>query len=134
VSYRRFAHILGFTDGDISGDKIKIHDFRPPTKDEARDLHIFEFDKYWESTNLHKYYIYIYKFSLQNDFHPQRGNQMNILGENKVLLLFMKPNSSESINIFDMIWQEIIHAACFPLKGCLHAPFIMKMIEVVTQF
>jgi hypothetical protein len=33
-----------------------------------------------------------------------------------------------------MIWQEIIHAACFPLKGCLHAPFIMKMIEVVTQF
>jgi hypothetical protein len=46
----------------------------------------------------------------------------------------MKPNSSESINVFDMIWQEIIHAACFPLKGCLHAPFIMKMIEVVTQF
>jgi hypothetical protein len=33
-----------------------------------------------------------------------------------------------------MIWQEIIHAAFFPLKGCLHAPFIMKMIEVVTQF
>jgi hypothetical protein len=25
VSYRRFAHILGFTDNDISGDKIKIH-------------------------------------------------------------------------------------------------------------
>jgi hypothetical protein len=59
---------------------------------------------------------------------------MNILGESKVLLSFMKPNSSESINVFDMIWQEIIHAACFPLKGCLHAPFIMKMIEVVTQF
>jgi hypothetical protein len=35
---------------------------------------------------------------------------------------------------FDMIWKEIIHAACFPLKGCLHASFIMKMIEVVTQF
>ena len=59
---------------------------------------------------------------------------MNILGESKVLLSFMKPNSSESINVFYMIWQEIIHAACFPLKGCLHAPFIMKMIEVVTQF
>jgi hypothetical protein len=59
---------------------------------------------------------------------------MNILGESKVLLSFMKPNSSESINVFDMIWKEIIHAACFPLKGCLHAPFIMKMIEVVTQF
>jgi hypothetical protein len=59
VSYRRFAHILGFTDGDISGDKIKIHDFRPPTKDEAKDLHISESDEYWKSTNLHKYYRYI---------------------------------------------------------------------------
>jgi hypothetical protein len=62
------------------------------------------------------------------------GNQMNILGESKVLLSFMKLNSSESLNVFDMIWQEIIHDVCFPLKGCLHAPFIMKMIEVVTQF
>jgi hypothetical protein len=35
--------------------------------------------------------------------------------------------------VFDMIWQEIIHASCSPLKGCLHAPYIMKMIEVVTQ-
>jgi hypothetical protein len=58
---------------------------------------------------------------------------MNILGESKVLLSFMKPDSSERLNVFDMIWQEIIHASCSPLKGCLHAPYIMKMIEVVTQ-
>jgi hypothetical protein len=36
VSYRRFAHILGFSDNDIVGDKVKIHDYRPPTKDEAK--------------------------------------------------------------------------------------------------
>jgi hypothetical protein len=59
VSYRRFAHILGFTDNDISGDKIKIHDYRQPTKDEARDLHLSESGKFWESTNMHKYYRYI---------------------------------------------------------------------------
>jgi hypothetical protein len=133
VSYRRFAHILGFTDNDISGDKIKIHDFRQPTKDEARDLHLSESGKYWESTNMHKYYRYINSLSRMT-LIPKGGNQMNILGESKVLLSFMKPSSSESINVFDMIWQEIIHDACFPLKGCLHAPFIMKMIEVVTQF
>jgi hypothetical protein len=133
VSYRRFAHILGFSDDDISGDKIKIHDFRQPTKDEARDLHISETGKFWESTNLHKYYRYINSLSRMT-LIPKGGNQMNILGESKVLLSFMKPNSSERINVFNMIWQEIIHAACFPLKGCLHAPFIMKMIEVVTQF
>jgi hypothetical protein len=133
VSYRWFAHILGFTDNDISGDKIKIHDYHQPTKDEARDLHLSESGKFWESTNMHKYYRYINSLSRMT-LIPKGGNQMNILGESKVLLSFMKPNSSESINIFDMIWQEIIHAACFPLKGCLHAPFIMKMIEVVTQF
>jgi hypothetical protein len=82
---------------------------------------------------MHKYYRYINSLSRMT-LIPKGGNQMNILGESKVLLSFMKPNSSESINVFDMIWQEIIHAACFPLKGCLHAPFIMKMIEVVTQF
>jgi hypothetical protein len=133
VSYRRFAHILGFSDDDISGDKIKIHDFWQPTRDEAKDLHLSESGKYWESTNIHKYYRYINSLCRMT-LIPKGGNQMNILGESKVLLSFMKPNSSERINVFDMIWQEIIHAACFPLKGCLHAPFIMKMIEVVTQF
>jgi hypothetical protein len=133
MSYRQFAHILGFTDNDISGDKIKIHDFCQPTRDEAKDLHLSESGKYWESTNMHKYYRYINSLCRMT-LIPKGGNQMNILGESKVLLSFMKPSSSESINVFDMIWQEIIHAACFPLKGCLHAPFIMKMIEVVTRF
>jgi hypothetical protein len=32
-----------------------------------------------------------------------------------------------------MIWEEIIRATWSPLKSCLHAPFIMKMIKVVTQ-
>jgi hypothetical protein len=82
---------------------------------------------------MHKCYRYINSLSRMT-LIPRGGNQMNILGESKVLLSFMKPSSSESINVFDIIWQEIIHAACFPLKGCLHAPFIMKMIEVVTQF
>ena len=100
----RFAHILRFTDGDISGDKIKIHEFRPPTKDEVRDLHISETDKYWESTNLHKFYRYI-NYLCRMTLISKGGNLMNILGESKVLLSFMKPNSSESINVFYMIWQ-----------------------------
>jgi hypothetical protein len=121
VSYRRFSHILRFTDDDIAGDKIKIHDFCPPTRAEAKDLHISENDEYWKSTNLHKYYRYLNSL-FRMTLIPKGGNQMNILGESKVLLSFMKPNSSENLNVFDMIWQEIIHALCFPLKGCLHAP------------
>jgi hypothetical protein len=132
VSYRRFAHILGFSDNNIAGDKVKIHDFRPPTRAEAKDLHLSENDEYWKSTNMHKYYRYLNSL-FRMTLIPKGGNQMNILGKSKVLFSFMKPNSSERLNVFYMIWQEIIHASCSPLKGCLHAPYIMKMIEVVTQ-
>jgi hypothetical protein len=131
VSYRRFAHILGFSDNDTAGDMIKIHDYCLPIRDEAKDLHIYEHDEYWKSTNMHKYYRYLNAL-FRMPLIPKGGNQMNILGESKVLS-FMKPDSSVRLNVFDMIWQEIIHASCSPLKGCLHAPFIMKMIEVVTQ-
>jgi hypothetical protein len=81
---------------------------------------------------MHKYYRYLNAL-FRMTLIPRGENQMNILGESKVLLSFMKPDSSVILNVFDMIWQEIIHASCSPLKGCLHAPFIMKMIEAVTQ-
>jgi hypothetical protein len=132
VSYRRFAHIMGFSDNDIAGDTVKIHDYRLPTRDEARYLHISKHDEYWKYANMHKYYRYLnalFKMTLI----PKHGNQMNNLGESKVLLSFMKPDSSVTLNVFDMIWQEIIHASCSPLKGCLHAPFLMKIVGVVTQ-
>jgi hypothetical protein len=64
---------------------------------------------------------------------PKGGNQMNVLGSSRVFLLLLAPNSLTRINVFDMIWEEILRAPWSPLKGCLHAPFIMKMIEVVTQ-
>ena len=32
---------------------------RPKKRVEAKDLHIFETDEYWKSTNLHKYYRYL---------------------------------------------------------------------------
>jgi hypothetical protein len=58
---------------------------------------------------------------------------MNVLWESRILLLLLAPNSLARISVFDMIWEENLHASWSPLKGCLHAPFIMKMIEVVTQ-
>jgi hypothetical protein len=123
---------LGFPDSDIAGDRVKIHEYRLLDRDEAKGLHISEHDEYWKSTNMHKYYGYLSAL-FRMTLIPKGGNQMNILNESKVLLTFMKPNNRVRLNVFDMIWQEIIHASCSPLKGCLHTPFIMKMIEMVTQ-
>jgi hypothetical protein len=32
VSYRRFAHILGFSNADIQGSNMKVHDIRLPMR------------------------------------------------------------------------------------------------------
>lgn len=64
---------------------------------------------------------------------PKDGNQVNVHGESRVLLFHMKAIKSDRINIFDIIWEEIIHASWFTSNRCVHAPFIMKMIEVVSQ-
>jgi hypothetical protein len=77
----------------------------------------------------YRYLNYLFRMTLL----PKGGNQMNVLGESRVLIYFMKPSKKEMINVFDLIWEEIVHAAWTQYKGCVHAPFIMKMIEVVTQ-
>lgn len=64
---------------------------------------------------------------------PKGGKQMNVLGESCVLLLLLTPNNTARINVFDMVWEEILRASWSPLKGSIHAPYIMKMIEVVTH-
>jgi hypothetical protein len=81
---------------------------------------------------MHRYYRYLNSLSRMTVL-PKGGNQMNVLGESRVFLLLLAPNSLARINVFDRIWEEIIRASWSALRGCLHAPFIMKMIEVVTQ-
>jgi hypothetical protein len=39
------------------------------------------------------------------------GNQMNVLGESRAFLLLLAPNSLTRINVFDMIWEEIVCAS-----------------------
>jgi hypothetical protein len=78
------------------------------------------------------YYMYLNSLSRMIVL-PKGGNQMNILAESKIFLLCMILRSRGKVNVFDMIWEEIVHASLSPLKASLHAPYIMKMIEVVTQ-
>jgi hypothetical protein len=132
VSYRRFAHILGFSDADIQGSNMRVHNIRLPMREETEFIHVSNDREFWTTANMHRYYRYLNSLSRMTVL-PKGGNQMNVLGESRVFLLLLAPNSLARINVFDMIWEEIIRASWSPLKGCLHAPFIMKMIEVVTQ-
>jgi hypothetical protein len=131
VSYRRFAHILGFSDADIEGSNMRVHDIKLPMWEETEFIHVSMDREFWTTANMHRYYRYLNSLSMT--VLPKGRNQMNVLGESHVFLLLLAPNSLARINVFDMIWEEIIRASWSPLKGCLHAPFIMNMIEVVTQ-
>jgi hypothetical protein len=81
---------------------------------------------------MHRYYWYLNSLSRMTIL-PKGRNQMNVLRESRVLLLFLTPNGTARINVFDMIWEEILRASWSPLKGCLHTSYIMKIIETVTQ-
>jgi hypothetical protein len=81
---------------------------------------------------MHRYYRYLNSFSRMIVL-PKGRNQMNVLRESRILLLLLAPNSLARINVFDMICEEILCDSWSPLKGCLNAPFIMKMIKVVTE-
>jgi hypothetical protein len=101
-------------------------------REETEFIHVSMDREFWTTANMHRYYRYLNSLSRMTVL-PKGENQMNVLGESRVFLLLLAPNSLARINVFDMIWKEIIRASWSPLKGCLHAPFIMKMIEVVTQ-
>jgi hypothetical protein len=123
---------LGFSDEDIQGRNLKVHDIRLPRWEEQEIVHISKEREFWVTSNIHRYYMYLNSLSRMTVL-PKGGNQMNVLGESQILLILLAPNSLARINVFEMIWEEILHASWSPLKGCLHAPFIMKMIEAVTQ-
>jgi hypothetical protein len=132
VSYRCFTHILGFSDAYIQGSNMKVHDIRLPMREEIEFIHVSLEREFWTTANMHRYYKYLNSLS-RTIVLSKGGNQMNVLVESRVFLLLLAPNSLARINVFDMIWEEILRASWSPLKGCLHAPFIMKMIKVVIQ-
>jgi hypothetical protein len=62
---------------------------------------------------MHRYYRYLNSLSRMIVL-PKGRNQMNVLGESRVFLLLLAPNSLARINVFDMIWEEIIRASWSP--------------------
>jgi hypothetical protein len=102
VSYRRFAHILGFSDEDIQGSNMKVHDIRLPMQEETEFIHISMEREFWIIANMHRYFRYLNSLSRMTVL-PKGVNQMNVLGESRIFLLLLAPNSLARINVFDMI-------------------------------
>lgn len=132
VSYPRFAHILVFSDSDISINRTHVHEFNQPPREQVLGIYVSPNHEFWKTPNMHRYYRYLNAlFSMT--LLLKGGNQVNVLMDSQTLLFFMQPNKTQCINVFDLIQQDIIYVLFYPSKGCIHAPLIMKTIEVVSQ-
>jgi hypothetical protein len=96
-----------FSDEDIRGRNLWVDGIRLPRREEHEDSTEREF---WITSNMHRYYQYLNSLSRMTILLKGR-NQMNVLGESRILLLHMTPSSIQKINVFDMIWEETVCAS-----------------------
>lgn len=54
VSYCHFAHILDFSDEDIRGRNLRVHDIRLPRREDKEVVHISNGREYWITSNMHR--------------------------------------------------------------------------------
>jgi hypothetical protein len=109
-----------------------VHEFNQPPREQVMDIYLSPDNEFWKTPNMHCYYRYLNAL-FGVTLLPKGGNQVNVLGDSQTLLFFMQPNKTHRLNVFDLIWQDIIYVSFYPTKGCVHALFIMKIIEVVSQ-
>jgi hypothetical protein len=66
---------------------------------------------------------------------PREGDSSNIPSYNRNLLVAMAPRPHGfDFSVFDFIWEKIKAISESPLKSCGYAPYIMHMIERVTDW
>nr|AAP12977.1 putative copia-type pol polyprotein [Oryza sativa Japonica Group] len=59
---------------------------------------------------------------------PKVGDATALPGRHALLLSRMRYNKPD-FSIMKLIWNEIYETVCEPKRGCIYAPYIMKMIE-----
>jgi hypothetical protein len=130
-SYFKFAKILGFGDDDLRKDHF--HNIQFGEEFDASVFHIDTSQHMWETSNMKPYYRYLNLLFCQTIL-PKAGNEMNVQSNSQLLLSFFTPKEEQEFSIFDLLWREILSISWDYKKSLAFAPFIMKMIEVVTKY
>nr|AAR01756.1 hypothetical protein [Oryza sativa Japonica Group] len=130
VSMAQFAAALGLDDDDLSRPHIFVEDALSPTS----TIFLYEKDAPKDclgtTRGLRPYYrvlCSIFRWSLL----PKVGDATSLPGRHVLLLSRMRYNKPD-FSIMKLIWSEIYETVCEPKRGCIYAPYIMKMIEAKT--
>jgi hypothetical protein len=84
-----------------------------------------------KADQLNPYYYYLNQFC-RATIDPKQGDATALRYFTPNLLNRMAPDE-EGFCIFDFIWNELRRAMNDPMKYLLHAPYLMYMIERVTN-
>ncbi|WVZ59082.1 LOW QUALITY PROTEIN: hypothetical protein U9M48_009282 [Paspalum notatum var. saurae] len=95
-SYRRFAYILGFTDSDISKEKVRCHEYdMKPIDDIVLDMHLDPNGKLWVSSNMKPTMHYL-NHLFRATVVPKGGNATEIRGVSRAILWLLHPENKEA--------------------------------------
>jgi hypothetical protein len=129
-SYNRFARILGLPFDDE--EMILMHTWEKPREEDLPLYHIDPSSRPWLATNLKPYYRYL-NLLFRQTVMPKGGDEAFVRAHAQTILSFFTPGNNLKISVFDIIWREIQEASWDVKRSCSHAPYLMKMIRVVTK-
>ena len=131
VSYARFGQILGFEFDDIDKPRLNCNPHRDIDISFAYNEDATA-DDFYTVNNMRKVYRY-FNLLVRQTLVPKIGGASVILSSMGPFLKAFQEGNEEDFSAFGFIYRQIQLTSWDPKKSCTHAPYIMKMIEVVTQ-
>nr|ABA93935.1 hypothetical protein LOC_Os11g31670 [Oryza sativa Japonica Group] len=130
ISMAQFTEMLGLDDEDLN--RPNIHSEAPLPMIKTKFMYAKDAPRTcMESTHgLHPNYKVLYSI-FRWSLLPKVGDVTALLSKHAHLLSRMRYNQPP-FSVMKLIWYEIANTILEPKRGCIYAPFIMKMIETVT--
>nr|AAG59644.1 hypothetical protein [Oryza sativa Japonica Group] len=126
----QFAEMLGLDDEDLN--RPNIHSEAPLPMIKTKFMYAKDAPRtcMGSTHGLHPNYKVLYSI-----FHwsllPKVGDATALPSKHAHLLSRMRYNQPP-FSVMKLIWYEIANTILEPKRGCIYAPFIMKMIETIT--
>jgi hypothetical protein len=130
ISIAQFAEILGLEDEDLN--RPNIHSEAPLPMIKTKFMYTKDAPRTCMGTThgLHPNYKVLYSI-FRWSLLPKVGDATALPSKHAHLLSRMRYNQP-LFSVMKLIWYEIANTILEPKRGCIYAPFIMKMIETVT--
>ena len=130
VDYVTFGKLFGYAGKDFR--KFKIHSQSQLPAPQMKFMYPENARGNCSKVNgLYSFYSYLNKM-VRKTLVPKDGDPTSITYYAKNLLARLDPRA-EPFSVFNFVWEEIKSISQFPMKNYGYAPYIMHMIESVTN-